>query len=131
MPENIAKFGARKAKLILWHGWSDPALNPLETIKYYEQVLAKNPDAREYVRLFMEPGVLHCFGGNGPSIAPWLATITKWVETGVAPDQVTATKLDSTGKVVLARPLCAYPKRAFYKGSGSTNEANNFVCREP
>ena len=128
---NISKFGARKAKLILWHGWADPALNPLETIKYYEQVLAKNADAREYVRLFMEPGVLHCFGGNGPSNAPWLATIVKWVENGVAPEQVTATKQDSTGKVVRARPLCGYPKRAVYKGSGSTDDANNFACREP
>ena len=128
---NISKFGARRAKLILWHGWADPALNPLETIKYYEQVLAKNPDARQYVRLFMEPGVLHCAGGNGPSNAPWLAAIVKWVETGTAPEQVTATKQDSKGKLLLSRPLCAYPKRAAYKGSGNTDDANNFVCREP
>ena len=128
---DISKFGARKAKLILWHGWADPALNPLETIKYYEQVLAKSPGARDYVRLFMEPGVLHCAGGNGPSNVSWLPAIVDWVEKGIVPDQVTATKQDSTGKSVLARPLCAYPKRAGYKGSGSANDANNFVCREP
>jgi feruloyl esterase len=128
---DISKFGARKAKLILWHGWADPALNPLETIRYYEQVLSKNADAREYVRLFMEPGVLHCAGGNGPSNAPWLAAIVDWVERGIAPEQLIATKQDSTGKAILARPLCAYPKRAVYKGSGSPNEANSFVCRDP
>ena len=128
---DISKFGARKAKLILWHGWADPALNPLETIKYYERVLSKNADAREYVRLFMEPGVLHCAGGNGPSNAPWLAAIVDWVEKGIAPEQLIATKQDSTGKAILARPLCAYPKRAVYKGSGSPNEANSFVCRDP
>ncbi|HEY2377894.1 MAG TPA: tannase/feruloyl esterase family alpha/beta hydrolase [Gemmatimonadaceae bacterium] len=128
---NISKFGARKAKLILWHGWADPALNPLETIRYYEQVLAKNANARDYVRLFMEPGVLHCAGGNGPSNVAWLATIAKWVENGVAPEQVVATKQNSTGQVVLARPLCAYPKRAVYNGSGSPDEANSFACRDP
>ena len=128
---DISKFGARKAKLILWHGWADPALNPLETVKYYEQVLAKSANARNYVRLFMEPGVLHCAGGNGPSNAPWLPTIVDWVEKGAAPEQVVATKQPSRGKVAVSRPLCAYPKRAVYKGSGSTDEASNFVCREP
>jgi feruloyl esterase len=126
---DIAKFGARKAKLILWHGWADPALNPLETINYYEQVLAKSAAARDYVRLFMEPGVLHCAGGNGPSNVSWLPAMVNWVENGVAPEQLVATKRDSTGKVLRARPLCAYPKRAVYTGSGSTDEASNFVCR--
>lgn len=128
---NISMFGARKAKLILWHGWADPALNPLETVAYYQQVVAKNKDATNYVRLFMEPGVLHCGSGNGPSNVAWLATIEKWVENGVAPEQVTATKPDSTGKVVQARPLCAYPKRAVYDGRGNSNEAQSFACREP
>jgi feruloyl esterase len=54
-----------------------------------------------------------------------------WVEKGIAPEQLIATKQDSTGKAILARPLCAYPKRAVYKGSGSPNEANSFVCRDP
>jgi hypothetical protein len=128
---DISKFGARKGKLILWHGWADPALNPLETIKYYQQVLAKNADARDYVRLFMEPGVLHCAGGNGAANVSWLPTMVNWVEKGVAPEQVVATKQDAAGKVALGRPLCAYPKRAVYTGTGSTNEASNFACREP
>jgi feruloyl esterase len=127
---DIARFGARKGKLILWHGWSDPALNPLETIKYYEQVIAKSATARDYVRLFMEPGVLHCGGGNGPSNVAWLPAMVSWVEKGVAPEQVIATKQDSRGRVERTRPLCKYPSRAVYSGSGSTDEASSFVCRE-
>ena len=127
---DISKFGARKGKLILWHGWADPALNPLETIDYYQRVLAKNADAREYVRLFMLPGVLHCAGGNAPGDVAWLRAMVDWVEKGVAPEQLTASKRDSTGTVVRSRPLCAYPRRAVYKGSGSTDDANSFVCRE-
>ena len=127
---DIAKFGARRGKLILWHGWADPALNPLETINYYEQVLAKSASARDYVRLFMEPGVLHCAGGNGPSDVSWLPVMVDWVEKDIAPEQVIATKRDPTGKVVRARPLCAYPKRAVSTGSGSTDEAANFTCRD-
>jgi feruloyl esterase len=127
---NLTKFAARKGKLILWHGWADPALNPLGTIDYYGRVLATDAHAREYVRLFMEPGVLHCGGGNGPSTVAWLRLITDWVERGQAPEEVVSTKRESDGKVTRTRPLCAYPKRAVYKGEGSTDEASNFVCRE-
>jgi len=128
---DIARFGARKGKLILWHGFADPALNPLETIDYYEKVLAKDPNAREFVRLFMLPGVLHCGEGNGPADVAWLRAMVDWVEKSQAPEQLVATKSDSTRKVVRSRPVCAYPKRAVYSGSGSTDDASSFVCREP
>ena len=127
---NIGRFGARNGKLILYHGWADPALNPLATIDYYEQALSKDAKAREYVRLFMLPGVLHCAGGNGPSEAPWLRTVVEWVEQNRAPEQLVATKREA-GKVTRTRPVCAYPKRAVYTGKGSTDEAASFVCRDP
>jgi feruloyl esterase len=126
---DLSRFAKRKGKLILWHGWSDPALNPVATIDYYKQVLARDPRAWEYVRLFMEPGVLHCGGGPGPSDARWLKNISDWVERGQAPDQVVATKVDSTGKTIRTRPLCAFPKRAVHTGKGSTDDAASFVCR--
>jgi feruloyl esterase len=126
---DLSRFAKRKGKLILWHGWSDPALNPVATIDYYKQVLARDPRAWEYVRLFMEPGVLHCGGGPGPSDARWLKNISDWVEKGQAPDQVVATKVDSTGKTIRTRPLCAFPKRAVHTGKGSTDDAASFVCR--
>ncbi len=128
---DISRFAKRKGKLILWHGWSDPALNPLATIDYYKQVVARDPRARDYVRLFMEPGVLHCGAGSGPSEVKWLKAVTEWVENGGAPEQLVATKSDSAGRPVRTRPLCEYPKRAVYIGKGSTDEASSFVCRAP
>ena len=41
---NLDAFKAHGAKLMLWHGWSDPALTPLGHIRYYESVQAR--DAR-------------------------------------------------------------------------------------
>ena len=35
----------------------------------------------------------------------------------------------ATGKVDRTRPLCPYPQVASYKGTGSTDEAANFVCK--
>jgi hypothetical protein len=128
---DISRFAARNGKLIIWHGWSDPALNPVATIGYYNRVVARDASAANYVRLFMEPGVLHCGDGPGPSDAPWMQAITDWVESGRAPDKVVATKADASGRTIRSRPLCAFPRRAVYKGAGSTDDAANFACRAP
>ena len=63
---DLAAFKAGGRKLLLWHGWSDPALSALATIGYYQQVEARDPAVRDYFRMFMLPGVLHCGGGPGP-----------------------------------------------------------------
>jgi feruloyl esterase len=55
-----------------------------------------------------------------------------WVEQGVAPERIVATKyntdLDPTSGVARTRPLCAYPAAARWTGQGSTDDAANFVC---
>jgi feruloyl esterase len=56
--------------------------------------------------------------------------LVKWVETGQAPERITAS-LTQNNQVVRSRPLCAYPRVATYTGSGSTNDAKNFVCEVP
>ena len=75
------------------------------------------------------PGVLHCGGGAGPDSVDWMAAIAAWTEKGTAPDRLIATKKGDGGAVVRTRPLCVYPQRAVYSGSGSTDDAANFVCR--
>ena len=125
---NLDAFKARGGKLILWHGWSDPALTALGSIKYYDQVQARDPKAGEYFRMFLMPGVLHCAGGPGPDTADWTAAIADWVENAKAPERVVARKA-AAGAVARTRPLCAYPQHAVYKGSGSIDEAESFVCR--
>jgi len=66
------------------------------------------------MRLFMAPGMNHCGGGDGPSEFDSVEALEQWVEKGKAPDRT--------------RPLCPYPQVAKYTGSGSTDEAANFVC---
>ena len=126
---DLSAFKAKGHKLILWHGWSDPALTALASVKYYEEVQSRDAAARDYFRMFMMPGVLHCAGGPGPDNADWAGTIVDWVENGKAPDRVIARKLGAGGAAVRTRPLCPYPQRAEYKGSGSIDDAANFVCR--
>jgi feruloyl esterase len=87
---------------------------------YYEQVLAVDQSAADDVRLFLMPGVEHCFGGPGPSWVNFLDEIDNWVETGNAPDQVIAYWLDGNMQPAGSRPVCAYPVAAEYDGEGDT-----------
>jgi feruloyl esterase len=121
---NIAPFVQGGGKLLLWHGFNDPGPSPLSTIAYYESALAAVPAARDNVRLFLAPGVLHCGGGAGPDRFDALTALENWVERGVAPTRLLATKQNSP----LARPLCAYPELPRYKGTGDTNDAASFDC---
>ena len=125
---NLDAFKSKGHKLLLWHGWSDPALTALGSIRYYEQVESRDAQVRDYFRMFMMPGVLHCAGGPGPDNADWAAAIDAWVDAGKAPERVIARKV-ANGAVTRTRPLCVYPQRAVYKGTGSTDEAESFVCR--
>lgn len=144
---NLAAFKTRGGKLIMYHGWEDPAISPLNSIDYYHGVVAtmgrESSDA--FVRLYMAPGMQHCAGGpgpdsfgeNGPSPTAKDAhhsaqlAIEQWVEKGVAPADIIATKYEgrgATGEVKMTRPLCPYPQTAKYNGSGDSNDAASFVC---
>src|SRR5205809_6251355 len=50
----------RQGRIIMWHGWEDPAISALSSINYFEQVADANPGNRSFVRLFMAPGMTHC-----------------------------------------------------------------------
>jgi hypothetical protein len=121
---------ARNGKLIIWHGWADPALPPQGTADYYLQVQAHDPDAANYCRLFMIPGCLHCGGGPGASEVDWLTVISDWVEHQKAPDRLIASKHEN-GKTAMTRPLYPYPRSASYRGSGDPNSAESFEAKGP
>ena len=128
---NLKQFFAHDGKLLLYHGWSDPQVATLNTIKYYESVVGTMGGASKTsnnIRLFLEPGMGHCRAGEGPNVFDKVSTLEQWVEKGKAPDQIIASH-STDGKVDRTRPLCAYPKTAQYKGSGSIDDAANFVCK--
>jgi feruloyl esterase len=141
---DLSRFERRGGKLILYHGWCDAAIPAANTIEYYRSVEKKlgAKRTRGFVRLFLAPGVQHCAGGAGPSSFgqggprggdpenDLNAALERWVEQGVAPERVTASKMDR-GVRVRSRPLCAYPAVAVWKGAGSTDDAANFECRRP
>ena len=128
---NLKPFFDRKGKLIQYHGWSDPQISPLNSTQYYSRVAAALGGAskiHDSYRLFMAPGMGHCGGGEGPNTFDMVAALEQWVEQGRAPDRIVASHA-TNGAVDRTRPLCPYPQVAVYTGTGSANEATNFVCR--
>jgi len=147
---DLGKFSSHGGKLILYHGWNDQAISPWNTVDYYKSVQEKMGEAgtESFLRLYMAPGVEHCAGGPGPSFFGQFGlqtakgsayglfdSLVNWVEKGSPDDNVFATKYgqgeDGAPKVVMTRPLCAYPKVARYSGSGDTSDAANFMCAAP
>jgi hypothetical protein len=142
---DLKKFKDRGGKLILYHGWSDAAIPPVNTINYYHSVVSKMgmKNVNAFVRVFMVPGMQHCGGGPGPTEFGETAVIggdpqhdigaalERWVEQGTAPEQLIATKYKGStpaSGVVRTRPLCRYPEVAHWNGTGSSDDAANFTC---
>lgn len=139
---DLRPFLKRGGKLILYHGWCDAALTPLNTIRYYQDVVAKvgRKAAGNGVRLYMLPGVQHCAGGPGPdqiwgmrgtpadATHDLLKAVEAWVEQQTPPASIIASKVDG-GKITRARPLCAYPQTARYNGTGNPDDPASFACR--
>ncbi len=123
---NLDALKAHEGKLIIWHGWADPALPAEATVNYYRRVVEHDPGAMDYCRLFLIPGCLHCGGGPGASDVDWLATIVDWVEHEKAPDRLVASG-GGNGPESMTRPLFPYPDLAVYSGKGDPREADSFV----
>jgi feruloyl esterase len=127
---DLAKFKARGGKLLLYHGWADPGPSPRNTINYLSAVAAKLAGSQDdWMRLFLMPGMGHCGGGVGPDRADFLTAMEEWREKGEAPANIVAARVaNQQGRTAMTRPLCPYPQVAKYAGSGSTDDAKNFVC---
>lgn len=121
---DLDEFRKAGGKLLLYHGWSDSALSALATIDYVDSVYARDAEARDDVRLFLMPGMLHCGGGPGPWQVDILDAIERWDANDIAPDELIGRFADESG----ARPLCAYPAKAHYVG-GDDRAPASFECR--
>ena len=133
---DLKAFAARGGKLIMYHGWNDPAIPALSSIAYYDQVRAAMgvPAVDAAIRLYMVPGMLHCDGGPGAtelgqdesmprldSQHDVLMALEQWVETGKGPGTIVA-----KGKG-MTRPICVWPEVAKYL-DGDTKDAASFKC---
>jgi feruloyl esterase len=134
---DISRFINRGGKLLLIGGWNDHTLGPGNSVHYYQSVVAKLGvrEARDAVRLFMVPGMDHCFGDAYGRTAPFptdyavdfdpIAFMKQWKGTDRAPSSIV---VKTKGREDGQRLVCAYPSVARYKGSGNPGYPANFSC---
>jgi feruloyl esterase len=98
-----------------------------KTIQYYNDIKSVDKEVEEYIRLFLLPGGGHCgLGDGGPTDVDWLEYLRDWVENGNPPEKVILSK-NEKNKVIMTRPVFAYPSKAVYNGKGDPNDANSFT----
>jgi len=152
---DLRPFVVKGSKLILYHGFADPLIPAQTSINYYDALMQTMTGGRsmqslaqtqQFARLFMAPGMWHCKDGPGPNAfggsiqqqAPsydpkydLLSALTQWVERGIAPQSVIATKYvgdAAQSTIAMQRPLCPYPQFPRYNGTGNSTVAQSFKC---
>jgi hypothetical protein len=145
-PPSASQLGTLKnrgAKMMVYHGTSDPIFSSDDTTQWYQDVRASNSGdaANAFARYYRVPGMTHCSGGAATDQFDMLTPLVAWVEQGTAPDSVTASvrgagnaaganaDIPATWSPTRTRPLCPYPKVAKYKGSGDIEAAASFSCQ--
>lgn len=154
---DLRAFAGNGGKLVLYAGWADPLIPSQSSINYFNALVSSYggthyatalPKTQKFVRLFMAPGMWHCNGGPGPNSFggaiqqppptydaqnDLLTSLTQWVEKGVAPNAVIATKYNNDIPqlgIIARRPICSYPKIPVYAGTGDPSLAESFTCAE-
>jgi hypothetical protein len=133
---DLTSFRDGGGKVMIVYGLADQQIPPEGAIQYYQRVqnrMGGPQRTAEFARLFLMPGQNHGFRGIAPSPSPGalMEAIVRWVEDGQAPERIVGELRDSSGNVVRTRPFFPYPQAAAYKGSGSTDDAANFIARTP
>ncbi len=128
---DLSPFFGAGGKLVMYHGWSDPALTPFVSVDYYTAVAntlgGGFKHLQDNARLFMVPGMHHCSGGPGPYNFDPLSPLIGWVESGVAPDRIIG-EVPAGPQAGRTFPLCPFPSLAVFQG-GNVNDAANWVCK--
>jgi feruloyl esterase len=127
---DLSAFRQRGGKLVVVHGTSDPIFSLHDVIAWWKGVdAAEKGQAATFNRLFAVPGMAHCVGGPATDQFDAFAAVVAWTEKGTPPDRIVATARAATPWPGRTRPLCPYPAQARYKGTGSIEDASNFVCQ--
>jgi pimeloyl-ACP methyl ester carboxylesterase len=131
----LAAFRQHGGKILFIHGMADPIFSAKEMLTYYERLVANNgglESTKDFARAFVVPGMNHCSGGPSTDNFDSIKAMVDWVEEGRAPERIAAWAASNQAWFPnRTRPLCPYPSYARYTGSGSIEDAANFVCTQP
>ncbi len=127
---DLSAFHARGGKLLMLENMADYAQSPYAGIAYYDSVVQKmgRDTVAQFIRLYTAPGVDHV-GSGAPANVDALSALSRWVERGQAPDNLSVVEQELKVPFAVTRelPLCEWPTWPKYRG-GDVNRLSSFQC---
>jgi hypothetical protein len=150
---DLRAFRDKGGKILTYHGLADELIPPQGSVNYYSRVAAGMggyAEVQKFDRLFLIPAMGHnttfkvstldpatgaitaagkvplpALPINGSSSDQLFEALRNWVENGVAPDRLDIKSSDAS----VSLPICPYPQRASYVGTGSVKSASSYACK--
>lgn len=149
---DLTKLRDLGRKVIVWSGLADDAIPPAGNVNYHERVVAAmggNAEVAKFMRMYLVPGVAHSSQGRAYTVGgkndtvplpklpgnanqtpsreqdQFFTALADWVEKGAAPGELVLTSRDKS----ISYPICVYPLRTTWNGSGPVTQATSFGCR--
>ena len=138
-------------KILTYTGLAEDVIPPASSANHYERIVGavgSEGETQQFLRLYNVPGKAHSSQGRGYTVGgnnntvplpklpgagnqnptreqdQMFSALQDWVEKGVAPNDMVVTSRDNT----VSYPLCVYPKKAVWNGSGSSKVAASYAC---
>jgi hypothetical protein len=105
---DLRHFQAAGAKLLVYQGGNDVLERPGAIVDYYrmvERLIGSRKSTQEFFRLFVVPGMNHCWSGQGPYAIDYLSYLEAWVEHNHPPSQMIGAHVNDA--YLAAQPLPA------------------------
>ncbi len=137
---DLRRFREAGGKLMVYQGAGDWGVTPSQTLMYYDalrRTMGGQERTDRFARLYMVPGMSHCFGGPTPNTSDMLLRMVKWVEEGQAPESILVTDRSPATQGTRQRPVFRYPLVARYIGPNpaqdptGSDKPENFVAASP
>ncbi|MDP3812395.1 MAG: tannase/feruloyl esterase family alpha/beta hydrolase [Hydrogenophaga sp.] len=134
---DLSGFKARKGKVLMYHGLADNLIMPQGSLNYFHRVAGQMggiPAIQDFFRLYLIPGLSHAGRLTGTATTPLpqapsgrdelFTALRDWVESGTVPGRM---EVRSSNDAV-SLPLCVYPLKITYNGSGLETDATSYSC---
>ena len=149
---DLGKLRDLGRKVIVYTGLVDDAIPPAGNINYHERVVAAmggHAEVQKFMRMYLLPGSAHSSQGRAYTVGgkndtvplpklpgnanqtptreqdQFFTALVDWVEKGTAPGEILLTSRDNS----LSYPVCVYPLRTIWNGTGDAKQASSYSCR--
>lgn len=149
---DLTKLRDLGRKVVVYTGLVDDAIPPAGNINYHERVVAAmggNAEVAKFMRMYLLPGSAHSSQGRAYTVGgkndtvplpklpgnanqtptreqdQFFTALVDWVEKGAAPGEILLTSRDNS----VSYPVCVYPLRTTWNGTGDAKQASSYSCR--